>query len=163
MYLPIILGSDETVVSVMSGGVKYHPVYLMLGNIHNSAKRANRNTIVPIAFLAKPQCKCKKLAIKGFTEGIKGGRSEENTHQFRKFKRQVFHHSMEFILSPLRRGMTEPVVHRCPDGHFRKAIYDLAGYIADYPEQVLVAGIRYGWDTKYVCFGGLKQQELTFK
>jgi hypothetical protein len=57
---------------------------------------------------------------------------------------------MEVILAPLRDGMTTPVVRRCPDGHYRKAIYDLAGYIADYPEQVLVTGVRYGWDTKCV-------------
>ena len=32
--------------------------------------------------------------------------------------------------------MTTPEVVRCPDGHFRHAIYGIGPYIADYPEQV---------------------------
>jgi hypothetical protein len=55
MYCGIILGSDKTVVSVMTGGVEYHPLYLMIANIHNSAKRAHRNAVVPIGFLAIPK------------------------------------------------------------------------------------------------------------
>jgi hypothetical protein len=55
MYCGIVLGSDKTVVSVMTGGTEYHPVYLMLSNIHNNVKRAHRNAIVPIAFLAIPK------------------------------------------------------------------------------------------------------------
>ena len=52
---------------------------------------------------------------------------------FRKFKRQLYHATLSTILKPLRPGMTEPVIRRCPDGHFQKIIYDLAGFIADYP------------------------------
>ncbi|KAF9062687.1 hypothetical protein BDP27DRAFT_1385099 [Rhodocollybia butyracea] len=39
------------------------------------------------------------------------------------------------------KGMTIPVICHCPDGHFRRCIYDLAAFIADYPEKVLLAGI----------------------
>ncbi|KAJ3858282.1 hypothetical protein EV359DRAFT_69134 [Lentinula novae-zelandiae] len=42
-------------------------------------------------------------------------------------------------------GMTRPVVRRCPDGHFRQAIDELAAFIADYPEQVYLSGIVQGW------------------
>lgn len=53
--------------------------------------------------------------------------------------------------------MTSPVVRRCPDGHFRRVIYDLIAFIADYPEQVMLTGIVQGWCPKYVslsiCFG----------
>jgi hypothetical protein len=45
--------------------------------------------------------------------------------------------------------MTTPEVVRCPDGHFRRAIYSLGPYIADYPEQVWLAGIVQGWCPKY--------------
>jgi hypothetical protein len=45
---------------------------------------------------------------------------------------------------------TTPVIRRCPDGHFRRVIYDFAGYIADYPEQCLVSGVLQDWDPKYV-------------
>ena len=44
--------------------------------------------------------------------------------------------------------MTEPVIRRCPDGHYQKVVYDLAGFIADYPEQVALAGTVSGWCPK---------------
>jgi len=47
--------------------------------------------------------------------------------------------------------MTTPVVRRCPDSHFWRVIYDLAAYIADYPEQVLLAGIVQGWCPRFVA------------
>ena len=46
--------------------------------------------------------------------------------------------------------MTTPDVVRCPDGHFRRAVYGLGPYIADYPEQALLACIVQGWCPKYV-------------
>jgi len=36
-------------------------------------------------------------------------------------------------------------VVKCPDSHFRRVIYGLGPYIADYPEQVLLATIVQGW------------------
>jgi hypothetical protein len=45
--------------------------------------------------------------------------------------------------------MTTPEVVKCPDGHFRHAIYGIGPYIADYPEQVWLAAIVQGWCPKY--------------
>ena len=39
-------------------------------------------------------------------------------------------------------------VVKCPDGHFRRAIFSLGPYIADYPEQVWLAGIVSNWCLK---------------
>lgn len=47
-------------------------------------------------------------------------------------------------------AMSHPIVLMCPDGHFRRVIFDLAAYIADYPEQVSLAGIVSGWCPKWV-------------
>ena len=44
--------------------------------------------------------------------------------------------------------MTRPEITRCPDGHFRQAIYGIGPYIADYPEQALLACIVQGWCPK---------------
>jgi hypothetical protein len=55
MYCPIILGSDKTTVSVATGHVEYHPLYLSIGNPHNIVRRAHRNAVIPIAFLAIPK------------------------------------------------------------------------------------------------------------
>jgi hypothetical protein len=41
--------------------------------------------------------------------------------------------------------MTTPEIARCADGHFRRIVYGLGPYIADYPEQVLLACTVQGW------------------
>ncbi|KAF8808375.1 hypothetical protein BYT27DRAFT_7222884 [Phlegmacium glaucopus] len=131
MYCPIILGADKTTVLVATGHVEYHPLYLSIGNVHNTVRRAHRNAVVPIGFLAIP----------------KSDRKYDNDPSFRKFKRQLYHATLSTILKPLHPGMTKPVIRRCPDGHYQKIIYDLAGFIADYPEQVALAGTVSGWCT----------------
>ncbi|KAJ7127826.1 hypothetical protein C8R44DRAFT_830310 [Mycena epipterygia] len=132
MYTPIFFGSDKTTVSVATGDVEYHPAYISLGNPHNSMRRAHRNAVMPFAFLAIP----------------KAARKYDNDPAFRKFKRQLYHASLAAILSTLKPGMTKPVVRRCPDGHFRRVIYDFGPFIADYPEQVMLAGIVQNWCAK---------------
>ena len=62
----------------------------------------------------------------------------------------MYHMCLAHIFEPLRPAMTVLEVVRCPDGHFQKAIYSLKPYIADYPEQVWLAGIVQGWCPKYV-------------
>jgi hypothetical protein len=42
-------------------------------------------------------------------------------------------------------------VVQCPDGHYRKAIYGIGPWIADYPEQVWLSGIVQNWCPKYVA------------
>src|SRR5260221_7831583 len=68
--------------------------------------------------------------------------------KFRMFRCQLFHSSLGMILEPLRSAMTTPKVTRCPDGHLRHVIYGLGPYIADYPEQVLLASVVQGWCPK---------------
>lgn len=36
MFVPVILGSDKTTVSVATGQHDYYPLYLSIGNLHNS-------------------------------------------------------------------------------------------------------------------------------
>ncbi len=38
----------------------------------------------------------------------------------------------------------------CADGHYRRVVYGFGPYIADYPEQVLLACTVQGWCPKYV-------------
>jgi len=56
---------------------------------------------------------------------------------------------MTQILLPLLPGMSTPQVVKCSDGNFRRAIYGLGPYIADYPEQALLACVVQGWCPKY--------------
>ncbi|KAI0821667.1 hypothetical protein BC628DRAFT_1412796 [Trametes gibbosa] len=129
MFTPIILGSDKTTVSVATGQNDYYPLYMSLGNLHNTVRRAHRDSVLPIAFLAIP----------------KAERRYSDTTIFRRFCRQLFQTSLTAILQPLKPGMYHPEVIRCPDGHYRRVVWGIGPYIADYPEQVLVANIVQGW------------------
>ena len=51
----VILGSDKTTVSVATGHTCYWPLYLSIGNIHNNVRRAHRNGVVLLGFLAIPK------------------------------------------------------------------------------------------------------------
>jgi Plavaka transposase len=75
---------------------------------------------------------------------------------FRKFRRQLLQSSLVKILESLKPGMTTPEVVRFADDHFRKVVYGLGPYIADYPEQALLACIVQGWCPKYVFFYNIR-------
>ncbi|KAF5329901.1 hypothetical protein D9758_018701 [Tetrapyrgos nigripes] len=129
MFCPVILGSDKTTVSVATGQSDYYPLYISLGNVHSSVRRAHRNAVALLGFLAIPKT----------SQDHAGGAD------FRKFRRQLFHTSLEHVLSSLKPYMTSPKVTKCADGHYRRVIYGLGPYIADYPEQALLACIVQGW------------------
>jgi hypothetical protein len=80
--------------------------------------------------------------ILGFTSA---DREHADGEDFRKFRRHIYHSSLQAILEPLRPGMTMPEVALCPDGHYRRIICGIGPYIADYQEQVLLACIVQGW------------------
>jgi hypothetical protein len=75
-------------------------------------------------------------------------KEHEDSEAFRKFRRGLFHGSINRILQPLKPGMESPEVLRYGDGYYRRTIYGLGPYIADYPEQVLLACIVQGWCPK---------------
>ncbi|KAJ7256385.1 hypothetical protein C8J57DRAFT_1437037 [Mycena rebaudengoi] len=49
-FVPIILGSDMTTVSVAIGQNKYYPLYMSNGLVHNGVRRAHRNAVALIGF-----------------------------------------------------------------------------------------------------------------
>lgn len=65
MFVPIILGSDKTTVSVGTGHNEYWPVYMSIGNIHNNVRRAHRDGLVLLGFL--PIAKSESLIIRRLT------------------------------------------------------------------------------------------------
>ncbi|KAG1743142.1 hypothetical protein EDB19DRAFT_1894810 [Suillus lakei] len=91
-FVPVILGSDKTTVSVATGVNDYYPLYVSIGNVHNNVRCAHCDAVAIVGFLAMPK----------------------------------------------------KVVH-FGDGHYRRVIYGLGPYIADYEEQVLLACIVCGW------------------
>ena len=55
MFVPIVLGTNKTTVSVAIGQHEYHPVYLSIGNVHNRIRRAHKHALVLIGFLPIPK------------------------------------------------------------------------------------------------------------
>ena len=55
MCCDLIFASDKTTVSVATGQNEYWPLYMSLGNVWNNVRRAHRNAIVVIGFLAIPK------------------------------------------------------------------------------------------------------------
>ncbi|KIJ62072.1 hypothetical protein HYDPIDRAFT_95108 [Hydnomerulius pinastri MD-312] len=128
-FVPIILGSDKTTVSVGTGNNEFYPLYLSIGNVRNNVRRAHRDALVLIGFLAIP----------------KTTKEHASDTAFRRFRRQLFHSSLAMILNPFKPGMTKPEIVRFGDGHYRRVVYGLGPYIADYEEQALLTCIVRGW------------------
>lgn len=57
MFVPIILGSDKTTVSVATGNNEYYPIYISTGNIHNNMRRAHSDGVSLLGFLSIPKSK----------------------------------------------------------------------------------------------------------
>ncbi|EAU82306.2 hypothetical protein CC1G_08918 [Coprinopsis cinerea okayama7 len=129
MFVPIVAGSDKTTVSVATGHQEYHPVYMSVGNLHNTARRAHGSGVLPVAFLPIP----------------KASKRQRKKPAFQRFCRQLYHKCLETVFKPLRPYMTTYYVLKCPDGHYRRAIFGLGPYIADYPEQIWLSGVVSNW------------------
>ena len=136
MFVPMIFGTDKTTVSVATGQQVYHPVYLSVGNVHNRIRRAHKDSLVLIGFLPIP----------------KGTRQDMKSNTFRDFRNRLFHGCLTAINDTVKPYMKKWDVVRCPDLHFRRAIYGLGPHIQDYPEQSATSGIVYGWCMTYaIC------------
>ncbi|KAG1739716.1 hypothetical protein EDB19DRAFT_1895442 [Suillus lakei] len=133
--VPIILSSDKTTVAVGTGNNEYYPLYALIGNVHNTVRRAHRDALVIIGFLAIP----------------KSERKYSKDDVFRIFHCQLFHSSLSAILSSLKPVMTEYEVVRCGDGHFQCIIYSLGPYIADYEEQLVLSCVVKHWCPKCIA------------
>jgi hypothetical protein len=138
-------------VSVATGHTEAYPLYLSIGNLHNNARRSHRGGVVVIAFLAIAKSKYVLLYsyVRQPTRLTKpdfvAEKEHSNNGDFRTFRRQLFHTSLAHILSSLRAAMSKPEGVKCADGLYRRVMYGLGPYIADYPEQVLISGIVQGW------------------
>lgn len=143
-FVPVILGSDKTTVSVATGNNEYYPLYVSIGNVHNSVRRAHRGSVAVIAFLAMPKGEKSQPIYENQLIQV-GDRKWDKDSGYLNFKRQLFHNSLSRILQCLLPAMTTPMVMQCPDRHLRRIIFGLGPYIADYPEQIFLAGVLSGW------------------
>ncbi|KAF8593860.1 hypothetical protein BDV93DRAFT_460130, partial [Ceratobasidium sp. AG-I] len=119
--LPLIIATDQTVLSVMCGGQKAYPVYVTIGNLDKRTRRKpSKRAMVLLGY----------LPVDGF-EDIK-----DDTER-RRMKAELVHRALEKMLKPLKKASEEGVDMWCPDGRLRRVFPLVATYTADWPEQNL--------------------------
>lgn len=122
--LSVIFMSDRTGLTVMSGGKEAWPVYVTIGNISKHIRRQpSKRAVVLLGYLPIPS-----TLLDEADEEIRGAQAWE-----------VFHKCMAIMTEPLIKASTEGVEMWCSDGGVRRCYPFLASYVADHPEQCLVA------------------------
>lgn len=63
MFVPVVLGSDKTTVSVATGANDYCPLYISIRNVRNNVRCAHRDTVAIVGFLAMPKSKFHPIIV----------------------------------------------------------------------------------------------------
>lgn len=120
LLIPVLLASDKTHLTNYSGDKSGWPLYLSIGNIRKDIRRKpNNNAWILIGLLPIPPKGCG-----------------------REISDEIFHRSIERILSPLAAldvagSGTE---FHCADGFLRRGYPILSAWVADYPEYRTITG-----------------------
>lgn len=117
--MPIIIASDKTRLSTLSGGQQAYPVYLTIGNICKAIRRkpSHRATIL-LGY----------LPIDDFADAPKKKDQQ-------RLKGMLLHESMRMLMAPLKEAGESGVEMWCADGRLRRVYPILAAFIGDWPEQ----------------------------
>ena len=125
---PVIIATDKTQLTQFSGNKSAYPIYMTLGNLPRALRRKpSEHACILIGYLS-----CDKIDSEGLSE-----------RKQRALVQQLFHSSVRTILEPLIRAGKEGIEVTSGDGTVRRVHPILAAYVADYPEQCLVACSKY--------------------
>ena len=122
--LGVILSSDKTNISVMTGDRTAHPVLLSLANIHAGVRMKSSNH----AFLLVALLPCPKFITKD--KGVRG-----------VLESRVIHLCLDILTHPLKLAARAGRMMADPRGYSRFCFTALAAYMVDTPEATMLAGV----------------------
>ncbi|KAG8705030.1 hypothetical protein FRC09_003197 [Ceratobasidium sp. 395] len=116
---PVIISSDKTSMTKLSGNQSAYPVYLSIGNISKSYRRqASKHATIVIGYL--PIDEFSDVPGKVLRTRLKG---------------ELVHRAMKTIMEPLEDAGRNGVDMWCADGWLRRVYPMLAAFVGDWPEQ----------------------------
>ncbi|KAG1723222.1 hypothetical protein EDB19DRAFT_1898102 [Suillus lakei] len=119
--IPIILASDKTPVTKMSGGLEMHPVFLTIGNIQSEVRmKATAHAWRCVAFIPIP-----KFDVHADFQTLLHAR--------------LFHKCMDMIFAKCKMATRIGEYMSDPMGYIRHCFTPLVAYTADLPEAQLIA------------------------
>ncbi|KAF8593917.1 hypothetical protein BDV93DRAFT_565982 [Ceratobasidium sp. AG-I] len=121
--VPLIFSSNKTTLMNAPGDKKAWPVYLTIGNIPKATRRhvSSRATVL-VGYLPVSKYKC-----------CTAGDARQQAEHW------LFHTWFKKILGSLGNEGREGVEVKCSDGWVRRCFPILGAYVADHPEQCLIA------------------------
>ncbi|KIK74815.1 hypothetical protein PAXRUDRAFT_37023 [Paxillus rubicundulus Ve08.2h10] len=125
--VPVILASDKTSLSQFHGDQEVWPVYLTVGNISKD------HACVLLGYLPTTKLEC----------------FSKSTCSLERYN--LFHYCMTQILEPMVEAGKIGVPMTCPDSYVHCMFPILAAYVADFPEQCLIACCKESRCPKCTC------------
>ena len=120
--LGVVLSSDKTNISVMTGNRMAHPLLLSLANIDSDLRsKGSLHGHILLALLPVASFVHKKSRVRTLLSD------------------RLIHESLDFVLHPLKVAATVGIMMSDPVGNLRYCFTPLVAYIADTPEQSLLA------------------------
>ncbi|KAG9082248.1 hypothetical protein FRC06_005152, partial [Ceratobasidium sp. 370] len=120
---PLIVASDKTKMTKLSGNKSAYPVYLSIGNISKTYQRqATKHATVVIGYL--PIDNFKDVPSETLRKRLKG---------------ELIHTTMASLMQLLEEAGQEGVEMWCADGRLRHVYPLLAAFVGDWPEQCNMA------------------------
>ena len=120
--LGVVLSSDKTNISSMTGGCSAHPLLISLANIFQEFwNKASNHSYLLLGLLPIPKFIHKKRKIRGMLEA------------------RLYHSCLDIILAPLKAAAAIGVMLSDPVGNLRWCFTPLASFIVDTPEAQLIA------------------------
>ncbi|KAI5982229.1 hypothetical protein EDD15DRAFT_2181328 [Pisolithus albus] len=121
-FVGVIGASDKTPLTIGTGNKEMHPLLLSLANIHAAVRmKATSHSFALAAYLPIPKFRNVSPAVQAVLSA------------------RVYHFAVSIVMKNLKIANRDGMVLSDPNGNLRIIHTPLVAWIADYPEQLLVA------------------------